>query len=234
MLMATQSQAVQYSASSGSLSASVNFTISGNTLTVVLANTSTTAPTAPAGILTGVFFTINGATLTPVSAVLTAGSTVVNDPDGQPAGGVVGGEWAYGSGLAGAPGGATMGLSSSGLGLFGNPTFPGGDLETPGGVDGIQYGIVTSNYVGGSGNGGIKDSAFIKNSVTFTLTFTGTINLAAIEDISFQYGTALTEPNLPVETPPPGVPDAGSSMILLGFGLIGLSTLGWRYRRVAA
>ena len=50
-------------------------------------------------VLTAVFFSLNDTALTPLSAVLSPGSRVFYDndpvPDGQPAGGVVGGEWAY-------------------------------------------------------------------------------------------------------------------------------------------
>jgi hypothetical protein len=194
LTLATSAHALTFNGTLGDLKAQATFNVVGGNLIVVLTNTATVAPTDPADILTGVFFTASDPSLASVSAVLTAGSTVVNDPDGQPAGGVVGGEWAYAEGLAGAPLGAAQGISSSGLNLFGNPTFPGPSLESPNAVDGVQYGITSSNYVAGSGNGGIESSGLIKNSVTFNLgAYTGTL---AISKISFQYGTGLNEPNI--------------------------------------
>lgn len=132
-----------------------------------------------------------------VSALLPAGSFVVNDP--APAGGVVGGEWACKSGLSGAPGRAQSGLNSSGLGLFGSgDRFPGPDLEAPASPNGVEYGIVSSGYVAGSGNAGIRSTGLIDHGVIFTLeTQAGCLfssgNLSAV---SFQYGTALAEPRL--------------------------------------
>ena len=118
------------SASSGSLAASALFATAGSNLVITLTNTSLADVLVPADVLTALFFDLPGAgVLSSVSAVLNAGSSVVYDTDGQPAGGVVGGEWAYGSGLAGAPGGATRGISSAGFGLFGGSTFPGADLQ---------------------------------------------------------------------------------------------------------
>src|SRR5262249_19810519 len=119
------------SASSGDRAASAYFDQQGANLIVTLTNTSAADVLAPDRVLTAVFFNLTGApALTPVSAILNAGSVVWFDPDGQPAGGVVGGEWAYGSNLSG--GGLdqsyTSAISSSGFGLFGGANFPGPDL----------------------------------------------------------------------------------------------------------
>jgi hypothetical protein len=57
----------------------------------------------------------------------------------------------------------------------------------------------------------------IQNQVVFTLdNFTGT--LADISHVSFQYGTTLTETNIPGN-----VPDGGMTAMLMG---LGLTTLG--------
>ncbi len=53
----------------GSLSASANFNLTGNVLTVTLTNTSAADVLVPTDVLTAVFFNGNG-TLTPVSALL--------------------------------------------------------------------------------------------------------------------------------------------------------------------
>ena len=211
------------------LKASANFAVSGNNLIVTLTNTSSADVLVPANILTALFFDVVGVgALTPVSAVLGAGSSVVYDPDGQPVGGVVGGEWAYGSGLAGAPRGATEGISSAGFGLFGNANFNGPDLSSPSAVNGMNYGILSFGDNFATDNGGIINAeGEIWYSVVFTLS--GLPNnfvpsAATITGINFQYGTALTEPNIDGgggEAPEP------ISLILLGSGLAGVGL----YRR---
>ena len=194
---------VTFSGSSGSLSAQADFDIVGGQLKVTLTNTSPSDVLAPSDVLTAVFFDVNvGGVLTPVSAVLDSGSTVFYDPDGQPAGGVVGGEWAYLAGLVGAPGSATEGISSAGLSpLFGNANFPGANLAGATAVDGVQYGLLSTGDNTATGNGGITGSGgLIKKSVVFTLSGSGlpsSLSSGDISHVSFQYGTATTEPNVP-------------------------------------
>jgi hypothetical protein len=195
-----QAAPITISASNGSLAASATFEVVGGDLQITLTNTSTADVLVPADVLTAVFFDIQSlGALTPVSAVL-GGSQVFYGA--APGDGIVGGEWAYVSGLVGAPGGATEGISSSGLGgVFGNPTFPGNNLAGPGGLDGLQYGILSAGDDTSTGNGGITGSGgLVKNSVVFTLSgIPGGFDpsaLGMITNVSFQYGTALYEPNI--------------------------------------
>ena len=201
------------------LSASANFNLTGNVLTVTLTNTSAVDVLNPAQVLTGVFFNSNG-TLTPVSALLGPGSVVLFAP--APAGGNVGGEFAYASGLSGAPLGATQGISSAGLGLFGNPNFNGPDLDPPDAVNGGNYGITSAGDDPTTGNTGVTGGPpgnaepLIQNQVIFTFTVSPGFTLESIEDVSFQYGTTLNDPNI-TNVPEP------ASMLLLGTGLLGIA-----------
>jgi len=222
---ASSAQAVTFSGSSGSLQASADFTIVSGNLQVVLKNTSTADVLIPADVLTAVFFDINGVSLTPVSASL-GGSTVFFGPGGN-----VGGEWAYASGLSGAPGGAQKGISSSGLGLFGGANFGGANLQGPAGVDGLQYGITSAGDNTASGNAAVTGNfALIQSVVTFALSPDAALDLSKIKNVWFQYGTALTEPSFPDSSSQQQLP-LPPALVLFGTALIGLTALGRRRRK---
>ena len=209
------------------LSASVTFESDGNSLLVTLTNTATTSAVVPADILTGVFFTWDGdPDLDEQTALLASGSSVLFPVSGDGTdGGNLGGEWGYASGLSGAPHGANQGISSSGLGLFGDGTFLGANLQGPVALNGIQYGIVPVAGTAG-GNGPLTGpNAFVSNSVAFRFDITGLdVSLEDISNVSFQYGTSLTEPNITTIVPEP------STFLLLGLGLSGLGVRRWRTR----
>ena len=187
--------------SNGLRSASATFDVVAGNLQITLNNISTndvTSPTGGGAILTSVFFDLAPTTtLTPVSAMLGLGSVVHFGSNG---GGNMGGEWAFESGLIGAPGNAGLGVSSSGLGYFGLANFNGPNLGGPGNgaVDGLQYGITAAGDNIATGNAPVTGgNALIQNSVVFTIggnpVFT-TIGDYIISNVSFQYGTSLSEP----------------------------------------
>jgi hypothetical protein len=224
---APASSSIIFAGNSGSLSASVEFDISGSALIVTLTNTSTADVLVPTDVLTAVFFDLeNDPALTRTSAVLGPGSVVYYDSDGQPAGGVVGGEWAYLNGLNQYA--ANSGISSSGLGLFGpGDLFPGSDLEPPASPDGLQYGVLSAGDNPATGNAGITGSGgLIRNSVVFTLgDLPQGFTLADVNSVTFQYGTALTEQHIPGECrecPQQQTPEPGS-LGLLGLGALALA-----------
>lgn len=229
MSWAGPSHALLVSGSSGSLSASADFQVVGGNLQVTLTNTSAADVLAPGDVLTAVFFNLAGnPTLTRVSAVLNTGSTVFYDPDGQPAGGVVGGEWAYNSGFS-PVNGATQGISSTGLGLFGpSDLFPGPDLAPPTSPDGVQYGLLSAGDNTATGNTGITGSGgLILNSVVFTLSgLPAGFTEAGISNVLFQYGTDLSETRFPG-----GVVPEPSTVALALTGLVPLGLVQLRRRR---
>jgi hypothetical protein len=207
-----------------SLTASVSFAQSGNDLIVTLANTTAADTLMPSQVLTAVFFTLAGhPTLTKISAVVAPGSVTLFGTNG-PAGDV-GGEWAYMDTLTNAPGGSMYGLSSSGFSagpMFGTADEfePGDDLNpnSPS-PDGLDYGLVSWGDNPATGNNAVtgKDP-LIKHAVVLTLGLPVDYVLTAdkISAVNFQYGTSLTEPNIPgVLIPEPSTIALVTSGILL-------------------
>jgi hypothetical protein len=194
----------------GGHAASADFEIIAGLLWVTLTNTSTVDVLVPTDVLTAVFFDLAGVgALTPLSATLAAGSTVLFGPDG---GGNVGGEWAYVSGLSGAPGGATEGISSAGFDLFGAGNFGGASLTPPDAVNGMAYGLVSAGDNSSTGNAPVTGgNALIQNSVVFQLSGVPQSYTLDINNVTFQYGTDLSEPV--------GVAEPGT-LALLGVGLL--------------
>jgi hypothetical protein len=193
--------------------ATADFVASGGILTVTLTNTSSADVTKPIEVLTGVFFNLSG-TLIPVSATVASGSIIYDDASVTN----VGGEWAYLTGLSGAPLGDNSGISSTGLGLFGDANFGNINLAGPTAIDGLQYGITSAGDLIATGNGGITGSGgLIKDQVVFTLSgLPSGFDTDTIGNVYFQYGTALNESAVPEP----------STFLLLGSGLLGLGFFG--------
>lgn len=216
-LQSARADFINFSASSGSLSASVSFESSGEYLIITLTNTSSADVLVPANVLTGVFFNTPG-DLSAISANVASGSSVNGaNAAGNAAFPNVAGEWAFATGVN-LPGGATSGLSSAGLGVFGNGDMIGSpNLEGPDGPNGLGYGITSAGDNPATGNGGISGTPLIQNSVVFVLSgWNDEWSINDISDVYFQYGTALDEPNLP------GVPEPGV-VALMTLGLVGVA-----------
>ncbi|MGE0480724.1 MAG: XDD4 family exosortase-dependent surface protein [Phycisphaerae bacterium] len=203
---------VTFSAFGGDLAASAHFAQSGGDLVITLTNTSPVDVDAPMDVLTALFFDVNGPALllTPMSGVLGPGSTVLFDD--PPPGGVGGGEWEYEDSFgAPAPHGAQYGISSAGFSLFGGGVmFPGPNLDPPPNVDGLNYGITSAGDNPLTGNAAVTGgNPLIQNQVVFTLSgLPDGFDFGRIKRVNFQYGTDLTEPNIPEPV----------SALLLGLG----------------
>lgn len=212
------------------LAAQAIFEVINDQLIVTLTNTAT-LQNVPADVLTGLFFDIaTASTLTPNSATLGFGSTVVNTVS-QPLNGNVGGEWVYNGALPSAPNSAAFGIGSSGLGgTFGesDTNFNGPNLAGPTNVGGMEYGIVSD---ASGGNHPLTTNPFISDTVVFVLDINGfSFSASDISNVSFQYGTALDEPNnggdcIDCGPPPPPpiteVPEPATATLLL-IGAMGM------------
>jgi hypothetical protein len=218
------------SGSSGNLAASVRFHDDGaGHLVVTLTNTASFESLANPGVLMAVFWDVGAtAALTPGTAALGSGSTEANGGDATQ----LGGGWQYKNVAGGFGQGINQhfGISATGLnGLFGpNGNFSPG---SPTNLDGVNWGIVTSNYVNGDGSGVMTSSPLERDSVVFTLngwTLGDPGALTGFGNIRFQYGTSPSEPFFPNGGPVVPVP-AGIVLLGIGSGLTGL--VAWRKRR---
>jgi len=189
-------------ASGVTLNASAFFDIAGTTLTITLSNlgdTSGAGSDVPGNQLTGLFFDLpNGMTLTPVSATI-AGGTIFHPGACSPSPGCtssttnVGGEFGYQTGNF--PGSADRGIASAGY-IGGNPNFNGPNLQGPAAVAGPNFSIIAPITASNpfNPNGGLSSVPLIDGTVEFTMTIAGgTLTAADLKNVSFQYGTNLSE-----------------------------------------
>lgn len=226
-------------AAGNSVTASAAFSISGDTLTVTLKNTSgANTLEAPGSTLTGFSFLLGGASpaLTPVSAISPNAIFDSAACNANPCTGTnvnVGGEWGYQSnltnailGVSGVEGIGSSGYITTGLtGDLGN--FNGLDLQKPASLDGIEFGVISKNH--GTLNGGLTGQALVEDTVVLTLAGVSAYNENQITGVTFFYGTPDSGLTGVPDQPPTNVPEP-PSWALLAAGLLGLAAL---QRRVA-
>jgi hypothetical protein len=195
-------------------------------LTVSLMNMGDTAGTGKdvaANTLTGLFFDLpDGITLTPLSAtansIVQAGTCDVGTCTGASVN--VGGEFAMATGaFTGHLG--NVGISSSGYIGTSTGNFNGPNLDDPDAPNGINFGIVApSPLYSFNPNGGLDDDPLINGTVVFTLAISGGKLLESqITNVSFQYGTNLSEPQISGGSVGQVVPEP-STFMLLGSALV--------------
>lgn len=237
------------SAANVEVSASAWFLFDGNTLTITLESTTpahaNNVHESPGSTLTGLFFDLTGTpALTPISATVAEGAIIQADKcssglcDGATN---VDGEWGYqrnSSGFSQTFNDAHEGISSSGYlttGLSGDiGNFNGGNegtnLDDPGSLDGINFGIVSASY--SSPNGGLKKVPLIQDAVVFILDGVDGLSAANLSNVSFQYGTAWGETNTDgitfIPDDPPATVPAPGALAIIGFGLLLLA--GFRFK----
>jgi hypothetical protein len=162
-------------------------------------NTGTFAPANANDILAGIFFTINGdPELTPESADVASGSSVVDhrlplgfDDD-------VGSQWAYRNDLVGTPNGTDEGISSESSKSFNTKDLSSNKkIKGFGSFSGVSFGITTLADLGSHTRSNLKNQAVIQNSVVFTFSgLPSNFSLSDISDVTFQYGTSIKAPDL--------------------------------------
>lgn len=210
-----------YTATSGNLSAKVDFELNTATgrLSVLLTDTSLTAATVPADVLTGIFFNATSK-LTPISASLN-GSDVIEGPLDNPGDG-----WGYQSRVDAH--GKNSAISATGaVDGLGHSDFSAAENT----LDGIGYGLVGAAGISANAKSGLtQHGPLIENSVLFILQAAVGFNLSQLgNSVIFQYGSSLDEAHgtsaLPIVTgsaTPVGAVPVPAAIWLVGSALAGV------------
>lgn len=215
------------------LSAEVTFDdmINPGNLTVTLTNLN--GASVPSDVLTGLFWDITGDPALLLNSATAA--NVISQPtnltnvnlQSAPRQGITGGgsgprvEWGFAFNSSGLGGGSVStqvtqhyGLGTAGFGISPSFNLTGGQQ--------FNYGIIAQKNA--NANPQVSGGTFVDDSAVFVLSIPLNFDLNAIQNVRFQYGTALGEPSFPGEEIPPEEPEVPepSTMAGLAFFLGGL------------
>lgn len=219
----------------GSVSGSAQFSVSGNTLTVVLTNSSAAATPVRADALTGLAWNITGA-----SPILTLSSIQLTNPSAG-----AGQDKIFTSKTASntsdpLSGSWTNQIGSTPISQYGvattgfNGAFAAGGISL--GTGGTNYGIVSDGtFPNASASSSFNSSAFplIQNSLMFTFTGATGLTDTQFTSVKFLYGTSgqgVVTGSSDGGIGLAAVPEPGSVALLVGMGVLG-SVLALRRRR---
>lgn len=215
------------------LDASAVFSVSGDVLTITLTNKGTAAA-SQSEVLTALLFNVSSnVVLTPVSAVVGPTSNLYMNNANVSGGGPgtdVGKEWEYlSSGIASQTDNKqNEGISSTGLGIFGNGNFAANGNN----LDGSSYGLVNGEQAGPPD--GLPNRVYINNQAVFQLNGATGLTADSFSNFAFVYGTAVGEGCIG-DCGGGFVPEPAfyQSSALLGLGVLGLLRLRRRTTKVA-
>lgn len=190
------------------LSASATFTASGNTLTIVLTNTSSSAAGSPADTLGSLVWNMPGSVVTnsTVNNVTLGTSTVKENNVAFTGSFDLNKEYMYNDEVSiydpvtAQSYAFRHGISSVGIGQFAtnNDTFFE-RLRGKGNAGSSQadrFSIAPESGTTGAAN----NFAVVNNSLTFTLLYNAPVNISAIEGVNFSYGSASQTNSVPEPT----------------------------------
>ncbi len=202
------------------LAGTVNMSVSGSTLTIVLRNTSTATGATPGSfnLLTGVGFNLpTGVTIGSGSAALTAGSTGVNW-NSAVLGNNVSQEWGYDNNVTSGPfqDVTTLDVNTavSAMTSSSDSKFQAGQLLPPEVLNGPEMGLLSA-AVSTSEAGGLYA---ITDSVTISVNLSGSYGGDLLAFIQ-------ANPVVLSFASPNAVPEGGSTAIMLGLALLGFGGL---------
>ncbi len=197
------------------LSASADFTASGNVLTIVLSNASAQASNNPADTLGTLVWNQTGMTFVQPHASnnVDQGASVVQLNNATYTGSYdLDKEYMYEDAFTFQSVNFGHGVSCVGLGVFGtnSDTFYERmmGLGNAGSSPGDDYAISSSFGTLNAAN----NNPAVRNSVTFTLVGNGPINLAAINNVNFSFGSAAQTNSVPEP----------ATMAVIGLGVVAL------------
>jgi hypothetical protein len=214
------------SANVAHLSGTVDMSLLGNVLTIVLTNTSANAAGSGAGILlTGIGFHLPTGVSIASGSVNMGTSTAVGFT--KPATGDVSKEWGYdnnplNSGMF--QGGAALSYNTAVASMVSMTThqFASGSISQPPGLGGPDFGLISANETDSLGNG----VEGIRSSVMIQLILNGTVPSNLISTINAgNVGLSFGSPNATNQVPEP------ASLSLLAGGLFALGVVARRRRK---